>query len=136
MGCENWLRIITGSTIFRLNSLGVLQEIFTDSMSNAFPGWSSLKNNVGGLHFYVTWPYYVLNSEFLMWDASCQWSSSLYFPLLYSDQMNIGRTHPTLWYRPYLRMVYTNWYRRNCFNPVKVVASVDIVTPIFQQCGF
>ena len=35
----------------------------------------------------------------LKWDASSRWPSSLYYPMRNSDQMIIGKTHPTLFFR-------------------------------------
>ena len=35
--------------------------------------------------------------KFVKWGASSQWSPYLYCPMRYSDEMTLGKMHPTLW---------------------------------------
>ena len=58
----------------------------------------------------VNWSLF--RNSIIKWDASSRWSWSLYYPKRKSDQMTIGRMHPTL----YTKDISWNKNRNNTRN--------------------
>ena len=56
------------------------------------------QNFIGKILFEVSRTF-ILQNHILKWGASSRWSSSLYCHKRNSDEMTIGKTHPTLVYR-------------------------------------
>ena len=71
------------------SKMGVTNQISMQSFSE---NWGLLFN---AIHMNVL-PLTHKEVTIIKWGASSRWSSSLYCPMRNSDQMAIGKTHPTL----------------------------------------